>query len=65
MAAPARWRAEGEVLDIRVEVSASSLSSSAERRASWVLAKEGTSSGFRGGISVLCGGQSEAESVVM
>ena len=50
MATPARWSAEGEVLDMRVEDSASSLSSSLARRASWVRAKEGMSRGLRGGI---------------
>ena len=50
MAIPAWARAEGEVLDIKAEVSASSESSSVARRTSWVCAKEGIERGFRGSI---------------
>lgn len=50
MARPARASAEGEVLDIRAEVSASSESSSAVRKESWVRAKDGMERGVGGGI---------------
>lgn len=50
MARPARARAVGEVLEMRALVEASSDWSSVARRESWVVAKRGTSTGFRGGM---------------
>lgn len=46
IARPARWREVGEVLVMRDAVSESSDCSSASRRASWVVAKEGISTGI-------------------
>ena len=56
IAIPARWRDVGDVLEIREEVSESSDWSSASRRASWVVAKEGTSTAPLGAIVYLAGG---------
>ena len=50
MARPAFWRAVGEALEIRDEVSDSSDWSSASRRASWVAAKEGMSTASLGAM---------------
>jgi hypothetical protein len=50
MARPAFWRAVGEVLEIRDEVSDSSDWSSASKRASWVAAKEGMSTASLGAM---------------
>ncbi len=50
MARPARWRAVGDVLEIRDEVSESSDWSSASKSASWVVAKEGMSTASLGAI---------------
>jgi len=50
MAMPARWREVGDVLEMREEVSESSDWSSASRRESWVVAKEGISTASLGAI---------------